>query len=405
MRNAGTSKLCALAAAFLFMVSAAQSQTRLAVPSYQNPGTSTWNGWAAQGPGGVGLMIVNLKNGDDTSYKSSIDTAIQKARKQGMLVIGYTYTGYGTRDPKVVRQRIDSAYQNYLVDGIFFDEAANDCSATNTYFPSNYLYYQELTNYVRSRGGAHITVMNPGTPSPDDCYMSITNILVNWESTAGYAPYQTGYIDYPWTHKYPADRFWHMILGVPQAQMASALSLASSRNAGWVYISDSATNAYNQVPVYWTALGTAIKQQGTQSPFGAATTNRISIKWRAVGGSVWQIYMDTDQTATTGYLGTGLSVGAEYMLETNATGNTHLYRYAGLGVDWAWTEIPVNGQSTHPDVGLNLVMFDRIGLAGTTSMTYQIRSLDASYNPLSTAYPVPFSLENTQFVQDVTNHP
>ena len=78
MRNAGTSKLCALAAAFLFMVSAAQSQTRLAVPSYQNPGTSTWNGWAAQGPGGVGLMIVNLKNGDDTSYKSSIDTAIQR---------------------------------------------------------------------------------------------------------------------------------------------------------------------------------------------------------------------------------------------------------------------------------------------------------------------------------------
>ena len=51
MRNAGTSKLCALAAAFLFMVSAAQSQTRLAVPSYQNPGTSTWNGWATQGPG------------------------------------------------------------------------------------------------------------------------------------------------------------------------------------------------------------------------------------------------------------------------------------------------------------------------------------------------------------------
>ena len=126
---------------------------------------------------------------------------------------------------------------------------------------------------------------------------------------------------------------------------------------------------------------------------------------RRVGGSVWQIYMDTDQTATTGYLGTGLSVGAEYMLETNATGNTHLYRYAGSGVDWAWTEIPVNGQSTHPDVGLNLVMFDRIGLAGATSMTYQIRSLDPSYNPLSTAYPVPFSLENTQFVQDVTNHP
>jgi hypothetical protein len=405
MRDVARSAALSLMIAIFLSALPLGAQTRLAVPSYQNPGTTTWNTWAAQGPGSNGLMIVNLKNGDDTSYRSSIDTAIQKARKQGILVIGYTYTGYATRDPKVIRQRIDAVYQNYLVDGIFFDEVNNDCSGTNTYFPSNYLYYQELTNYVRQKGGAHITVMNPGTNSPDDCYMSITNILVNWESTAGYAAYQTGYVDYPWVHRYPADRFWHMILGVPQAQMASALSLASSRNAGWVYISDSATNAYNQVPVYWTALGTAIKQQGTQSPFAVATTDRVSIKWRAVGGSVWQVYIDADQQSTTGYTGSGINVGAEYLLETSATGDTHLYRYAGSGGDWAWTEIPANGQGTHPDVGINLVMFDRAALAGATAVRFQIRSLDASYNVLSTSYPVPLSLENGAFVQDVTNHP
>ena len=404
MRDAGRCVALALMAAILIItLPLAQAQTRLAVPSYQNPGTSTWNSWAASGPGAVGLMIVNLKNGDDTSYRSSIDTAIQKARKQGMMVIGYTYTGYATRDPKIVRQRIDSVYQNYLVDGIFFDEAANDCSATNTFFPTNYLYYQELTNYVRQKGGAHITVMNPGGPSPDDCYMSITNILVNWESTDGYAAYQTSYIDYPWTHNYPADRFWHVILGVPQAQMPTALSLARSRNAGWVYISDSATNAYNQVPVYWTALGTAVKQQGMQSPFAVATTNRVSIKWRAVGGSVWQVYIDADQQATTGYTGSSIGVGAEYMLEAGTT--MHLYRYAGSGADWAWTEIPANGQITHPDAGLNLVTFDRSALAGTSAVNYQIRSLDASYNVLYTGYPVPFSLDNTSFVFEIGNHP
>ena len=381
----------------------AQGQTRLAVPSYQNPGTSIWNGWAAQGPGGVGLMIVNLKNGEDTSYKSAVDTAIQKARKQGMMVIGYTYTGYATRDPKVIRQRIDSVYQNYLVDGIFFDEVANDCHASNPFFPSNYLYYQELTNYVRQKGGAHITVMNPGTYSPDDCYMSVTNILVNWESTAGYAAYQTGYMDYPWVYKYPADRFWHMILGVPQAQMAGALSLARSRNAGWVYISDSATNAYNQVPTYWTALATAVKQQGTQSPFAVATSGTVSMKWRAVGGSVWQVYMDADQDSTTGYRGAGLTVGAEYMLESSTT--THLYRYSGSGADWAWTEIPANGQSTHPDAGVNLVTFDRLALGGASSISYQIRTLDASYNVLFTSNAIPFSLDNTSFVLEVGNHP
>jgi hypothetical protein len=45
--------------------------------------------------------------------------------------------------------------------------------------------------------------------------------------------------------------------------------------------------------------------------------------------------------------------GAEYMLAANATGDPHLYGYAGSGVDWAWTEIPGNGQSTHPDPGMN----------------------------------------------------
>ncbi|HEX4487791.1 MAG TPA: spherulation-specific family 4 protein [Terriglobales bacterium] len=405
MRDVARSAALSLMAAVFLIALPLSAQIRLAVPSYQNPGTTIWKNWAAQGPGANGLMIVNLKNGDDTSYKSSIDTAIQNARKQGILVIGYTYTGYATRDPKIVRQRIDSVYANYLVDGIFFDEVNNDCSGTNTFFPSNYLYYQELTNYVRQKGGAHITVMNPGTPSPDDCYMSITNILVNWESTAGYAAYQTGYIDYPWTHRYPADRFWHMILGVTQAQMPAALSLASSRNAGWVYISDSPTNAYNQVPVYWTALGTAIKAQGTQSPYAVATTDRVSMKWKAVGGAVWQVYIDADQQATTGYTSSSIGVGAEYMLESSAAGGTHLYRYAGSGADWAWTEIPANAITTHPDIGLNLVMFDRAGLAGATAVTYQIRSLDASYNVLSTSYTMPFSLQNGSFVQDINNHP
>jgi hypothetical protein len=387
----------------MFGVPVIAGQTRLAVPSYQNPGSTVWNKWAAPGSGPVGLMIVNLKNGDDTSYKSAIDTAIQKARKQGILVIGYTYTGYGTRDPKVVRQRIDSVYQNYMVDGIFFDEVHNDCNGANTFFPNNYFYYQELTNYVRTKGGAHITVMNPGTYMPDDCYMSLTNIIVNWESTAGYAAYQTGYVDYPWVYKYPADRFWHMILGVPQAQMSGALALARSRNAGWVYISDSPFNAYNQLPVYWTALGTAVSQQGMQSPFAVATSNRVSLKWRSVGGSVWQVYFDADQESTTGYRGSNINVGAEYLLEAGTT--THLYRYAGSGLDWAWTEIPANAMTTHPDPGLNLVTFDRLALEGATSARYQIRSLDASYNVLYTAYPVPFSLENTSFLQDIGNHP
>jgi len=383
---------------------AVHGQTRLAIPTYQNPGTSYWNSWAAPGAGAVGLMIVNMVNGDDVKYHSSVDTAIQKARKQGIYVIGYTYTGYATRDPSVIRQRIDAVYQNYLVDGIFFDEVNTDCTAANTYFPNNYVYYQSLTDYVRQKGGAHITVLNPGTYSPDDCYMSITNILVNWENIS-YSAYQTSYIDYPWVHGYPADRFWHILLGVPQAQMAQAISLAQSRNAGWVYISDSQLDAYKKVPVYWTAEANAVKQQGIQSPYAVSSTGRISFRWHTVGGSVWQIYMDTDQNAGTGYQGLNLGLGAEFLLENNALGDTHLYGYTGSGTEWSWTEVQANVQSSHPDTNVNLVMIDRTSVDPSSAMNYQIRSLDQNYSALYTTGVLPLSLNNTGLVFDILDHP
>jgi hypothetical protein len=403
-----------IAVVFATCIPVARSQTRLAVPSYQNPGNSVWNGWASVGSSAAGIMIVNLNNGDDTSYHSNVDNAIEKARKQGIYVIGYTYTNYGTRNPSTVHSRIDALYQNYLVDGIFFDQAPTDCNAPNSYFPNMFLYYQELTNYVRQKVGARITVLNPGNYSPDDCWMSITNILMNWENTS-YSAYQTSYIDYPWVHQYPPDRFWHVILGVPQAQMPAAISLAQSRNAGWVYISDSATNAYNQVPVYWSAEATAVKQQGVQAPYATAwpqSTNsgggilnaRVSFRWRAVNGAVWQIFLDTDQNSLSGYHTSSLSVGAEYMVESNSTGGSQLYQYNGTGTDWNWVAVAANAQITFPDTGTNLVAIDQAGIGSPQALNYQIHSLDASYNLLYTSYALPLSLNNTGLVLDIANH-
>ncbi|HWZ51146.1 MAG TPA: spherulation-specific family 4 protein [Granulicella sp.] len=390
---------------------AARAQTRLAVPSYQPPGGTVWNGWAASGPASVGIMVANLTNGDDQNYHEWVSNAIDKARLKGVYVLGYVYTSYGTRDPKLVRASIDALYQNYLIDGIFFDEAPTDCNVANTYQPTSFLYYQELTNYVRQKqAGARLTVLNPGTYSPSDCWMSITNILMNWEN-AGLSTYQTGYVDYPWVHQYPAERFWHVLLGVAPSDLNTALSLAKSRNAGWVYLSDSANNGYNQLPVYWSAESTAIAQQGVQAPYATSwpdssvANGRVSFRWRAINGAVWQIFLDTDQNAQTGYRHANLALGAEYMVQAASTGPTHVYRYTGSGTDWSWTEIAANAQTAFPDPGTNLVMFDRAALSGATSLNYQIESLDASYNLLYPSYVLPLSLTNTGFVYDLLNHP
>jgi hypothetical protein len=358
-------------------------------------------------------MIVNLDNGDDEGYYPGVDHAIRAARKQGIFVIGYTYTGYGTRDPKIIRTKIDAVYRNYLVDGIFFDEVPTACNAKNSFLPTQFLYYEALTNYVREKVGARITVLNPGTYSPSDCWMGITNILMNWEDQ-GLASYQNDYVDFAWVHKYPPDRFWHIVYGMSASDLPAALELAKQRNAGWVYLTQETGNPYASPPQYWTVENAAVKQQAVQAPFanswpdsidpqGARLPGRTSIRWNSTKGANWQIFLDTDQNAKTGYNGAGTSVGAEFMFQTQG-GAAHLWRYAGTGADWKWTEVPADTQFDVLNTGVQVASFDTASLGGAKALNVQIQTLDAGGNTIDDSYVLPLSLNNTGLVFDITNH-
>jgi hypothetical protein len=196
--------------------------------------------------------------------------------------------------------------------------------------------------------------------------------------------------------------------------MQSAIDLAKSRNAGWVYVSDSADNAYNQIPAYWSAEAAAVMHQGVQSPFATAWPNsttttggtmngRVSFRWRAVTGAAWHIYLDTDRNAKSGYRGSSLSIGAEYMFEGSPT-TAQLYRYTGSGTNWSWKAVSANTQITFPDPGTNLVVFDQSGMGTPAALNYQIQSLDAGYNLLYSSYTYPLTLGNTGMVFDIMNH-
>ena len=397
----------------LFTAATAVGQARLGVPSYQDPGSPQWTAWAAPGAKAVGVMIVNLNNGDDETYYPNVDRAIRATRKQGIFVLGYTYTGYGTRDPKIIRQKVDAVYRNYLVDGMFFDEAPTDCNASNPFLPTQFLYYEALTNYVREKAGARVTVLNPGTYSPSDCWMGITNILMNWEDQ-GLANYENNYVNYAWVHKYPPDRFWHIVYGMRADQLQAALEVAKQRNAGWVYLTQETGNPYASPPQYWGAESRAVKEQAVQAPFasawpssfdaqGARARGRTSIRWGGAGAANWQIFLDTDQNSKTGYTGGSIAVGAEYMFETDG-GTGHLLRYAGTGTDWNWTEVAANADLEPLDPSVQIASFETTGLGGTQALNFQIRALDAAGHPVYDSYVLPLSLSNTGLVFDITNH-
>ena len=391
-----------------------RGQVRLGAPSYQDPGTSAWTGWATPGAKAVGIMIVNLDNGDDETYYPSVEQSIRETRRRGIFVLGYTYTGYGRRDPKTVQRKVAAVYKNYLVDGIFFDEVPTNCDASNRYLRTQFLYYQRLTNYVREQTGARITVLNPGTYSTDDCWMGITNILMNWEDR-GLETYQDEYVDYAWVHKYPPDRFWHIVYGMSADQLPAAFALAKQRNAGWVYFTNEAgDNPYASSPRYWSEEAATVKQQMVQAPFstawpnsqkadGAPALGRVSIQWNSPGGSQWQVFLDTDQNSKTGYHGGRLVVGGEFLLQCD-TGQAQLFRYTGSGTNWSWAAVPAHARFDSLDTTVLTASFDAAGLGGSKNLNYQIRALDAGRQPLGDSYVLTLSVTNTGMVFDVLNH-
>lgn len=393
------------------------AQSRIAIPSYQDPGSSQWNGWQALGSSSVGIMIVNLDNGDDTHYYPGVDQAIRDARKNGIFVVGYTYTGYGQRDPAIVRKKVDAVFQNYFVDGIFFDEVPTACAPANPFGGTNYGYYQNLADHLRrTQAGGRIVILNPGTQPNDDCWMSIANILVTAESSS-LEDYLHNYQPEAWFHRYPPDRFWHIVYAVPSpAELNQVIALSQQRGASWLYVTDrGGDNPYDQPPSYWSIEGAQVAGQGVQALYagfrpGSSSGNgnplpsQVSFRWRAVNGSNWQVFLDTDRNGSTGYHGSGLAIGADYLIEAAAGGSVRLLRYAGTGADWEWQEVPAHARILFLDAGVNLIELDKNALGQTHALDYQIRSLDAGGKTLFTSLLVPLSLDSTAYVFDIEDH-
>ena len=378
----------------------AGAQTRLAVPSYQDPGSPEWNAWAAVGPSSVGIMIVNEDNGDDTSNQPAIAEAIRAARAQGIFVVGYVYTGYGQRDPAIVRNRIDAVYKNYLVDGIFFDEAPTDCLAANPHGGTNYSYYQQLGEYIRTRqAGGRLVIMNPGTQPPNDCWMSIASILVTAESSS-LSDYLTDYVDQPWFRKYAPSRFWHIVYNAPgKDQLQQILTLSQQRGAGWLYVTDlGSDNPYAGPPTYWKTEAAAVAHQELQSLYATARPRssdeagkrvpaRVSFRWQSRNATHWEILLSN----------TPESPLPEERIDVDINGKVHVFSRAG-----DWHEVDAHAAAFTLENNTHLVELDARGLPATVS--YQIRAVDGRGETLAITAPIPLSLTNTDYIFDIENH-
>ena len=220
----------------------------LAIPAYFYPG-SLWTQATNAAPK-VKLMVMNPASGSGTSSDPNYVTAVSQARAAGIKVVGYVYTHYGARPAAEVKQEITNYKTWYQVDGIFFDEAADDDT------PALLNYYQDLANFTRQTSNQKV-ILNPGT-FPAEAYLTIADIVLTFEGK-----YKTYAAAQPpsWVAHYPPNRFWNIIYGANIGQTYRALDLAKQRNVGYVYITnDQFENPYDTLP--------ALSKQGTRQTSG-----------------------------------------------------------------------------------------------------------------------------------------
>ena len=372
-----------------------QSPRRLAIPSYVQPTSEEWNKWRSLGSQVLGIMILNLNNGDDTLLNPSAAEAVKRTQESGILVLGYIHTGYAQRDPAEIRAKIDSVIENYKVDGIFLDETPTDCAAPGKYAASNGAFYESLTSYIRSKPGKHLTVLNPGTMPTDDCWMKFADILLTFEEPT-LANYQQHYMDHDWVRRYPPERFWHLVYSVPSGdEMQQIVKLAQQRGAGWLYVTDDGPdkNPWDDPASYlsveaqaWTGVA---PQTGKASPSktfvieDAPTPRRVFIQWTGLKGARSQVLLDVDQKTSTGYHGYGTSLGADLMLELPGDGSVNLMHYEGNGEDWTWKPVAAHVVLTQPEPGKFRVDFDATPLGSAKTVKIQFRALDKDWNVVS----------------------
>ncbi len=230
----------------------AAAQT-MAVPAYFYPG-SYWT-QLDQARSGVGVAVMNPDSGPGAGQNPNYVGAVQSAEAAGINVVGYVYTSYGSRSIAAVESDISDYYSWYPdLDGIFLDEASTNCG--------NEPYYAALDGYVKSKGGAGLTVLNPGTQT-NQCYEPAADILLTFEGSD--TQYVSSYSAPSWVARYPASHFWHVIYGTSTVSaMATAVQLSKARNAGYVYVTPATLpNPYDVLPtgLYWSGeladIGTA----------------------------------------------------------------------------------------------------------------------------------------------------
>lgn len=207
------------------------AQTRMLIPLYTHP--SNWGQVISANVGNVIDVIINPRNGVGSAIQTSFVNGIASLRGAGIGIFGYVPTGYGTRDISAIKSEVDTWQAWYAPSGIFLDEVDNTNDANKL------AYYNEIYNYIRSKGLS--VIINPGAMTTES-YMSRSDVACIFESSP------PNPIPYP-TWAQPA-KLCALSFNTSRDQMISFVAETKGRFRYIYATSDTLGNPWDNLPDY-----------------------------------------------------------------------------------------------------------------------------------------------------------
>jgi hypothetical protein len=193
--------------------------------------------------------VFNPSSGPGGTKDANFADWVVKLRNAGVIALGYTYDGYGTRPLTELKADADKYKNWYNADGIFIDEFTNKVGFEN--------HYLDITAYAKSIG-MKMTMGNPGTDVPKS-YIGTVDVL-NITEGPGYMP--ISWLQYcvqcspnqGWHYQYDKRNFSYIRYNI--SSLDTSFEVESKKWVGLLYITDGndADGRWFHVPPYFGTL-------------------------------------------------------------------------------------------------------------------------------------------------------
>jgi hypothetical protein len=228
---------------------------RLLVPAYFYPaaeGLVEWNRLLESAAPAATVVIANPDSGPGKAADPNYAKVLERARRKGIVVLGYVSTKYAGRPLHEVKGDVDRWARFYPgVGGIFFDEQASAADQV--------LYYAALYEYVRKERGLGLVVGNPGTVCAEE-YLArpAADVACLVETTKDLGTYRPP----AWAGRLPESRFAALACKVEAPERMRQLVLEmGGHHIGYCYVTDgTGPNPWGRLPRYWEMEVTAVRQ-------------------------------------------------------------------------------------------------------------------------------------------------